>query len=90
MNKDKYLFSRSELEALVLTVLATYVETLHFDLDVAAQTAELIAKLDEDFGKGQEWRRIFSTCNREFAEIVVDAVLLGKKCIDRMGEKIDG
>ena len=86
MNKEKYLFSRSELEALVLTALATYVETLHFDLDVATQTAELIAKLDEDFGKGQEWRRIFGTCNAEIAEIVVGAVLLGKGYIDKMRE----
>lgn len=90
MNKEKYLFSKSELEALVLTALATYVETLHFDLDVAEQTAELIAKLDKDFGEGQEWKRIFGMCNREIAEFTVDAVLRGKGYIDRMGEENNG
>ena len=90
MNKEKYLFSKSELEALVLTALATYVETLHFDLDVAAQTAELIAKLDEDFGKGLAWKRMFSACNREIAEFTVNAVLRSKKYIDKMGEENNG
>lgn len=90
MGGQKYLFSRSELEALVLTALGAYMETLHFDDDVAKQTAELIAQLDEDCGKGEEWRRIFATCNRELAEMVVHAILIGKKYIDREEIEIDG
>ena len=87
MSEQKYLFSRSELEALVLTALASYMETLHFDEDVAKQTAELIARLDEDFGKGEDWRHIFATCNNELAEMVVHAILIGRKYIG--GEEIE-
>lgn len=88
--EQKYLFSEAELKALALTVLATYVETIHFDLEVAEQTAELIAKLDEDFGKGQEWRHYFASYNREIADIVVDAILKGKKLFDELGEENNG